>query len=642
VVTRGFILDPVLRLSNVTRTGASITWKSDVPTTSQIIVRPAQPGRALPVFGGTPKSEMVKAVAGAKSTVYEDNTYSCDHSFSFEGLKPGTRYLVSVTPAVGGNESDPMAFYTAPPPGKTMYVKLKMVNLIFTNVVPEKDAKVPGADKSASQVLIDQMKTQCEEASMFYWINSGMRFYLENEYFVCDKFLTDGDDSWYGVGYDKGEPDEKLLKEVLAANGKKLSDYDGRNFITIEKRWDEKAQKWFLPASGGGTIGPEAEPGYGKSAWKAGSPNAWMYVHECGHQYDALYSWSLGTEFIFNHPQPWDGTAHRTGDHYDANAYILWDWAGYVNDQHQGRPFLEPTKWFRYFTNRWGTVEIVDDKDSDGVPDKDPRIPLDEARWGSDSAKKDTDSDGLDDLQEAMACQWVDYGNGETWGGSIGRHRCNPKNPDTDGDGISDGKDEYPIYAVDPKIKERTPVIDGVVTKSEYAPFASLDDEAIKMDFYLAWDKDNLYVAGKSDKTPKEFRVLFDLDDNGWYFGHDNYHLTVQPEGGLRLGDEWHLNADKTFAAAFHNCGVPNKWPFYDETGLRDGELKFAQSKDNGYSFEVAIPRNSDNCLKLQQEEKIGIVFGVLPYAGFERHWSRGHLTPFECHTRFTFTLASK
>jgi hypothetical protein len=47
--------------------------------------------------------------------------------------------------------------------------------------------------------------------------------------------------------------------------------------------------------------------------------------------------------------------------------------------------------------------------------------------------------------------------------------------------------------------------------------------------------------------------------------------------------------------AASHNCGVPNKWPSYDADGLKDGEIKFTQSKDKRYTFEIAVPRHVGN-----------------------------------------------
>ncbi len=642
IVDRSFITDPELRLTEVNRNSATITWQSDVPTTSKIMIRRAQTERGTPVYGGTPKSKMVKPLDKQVITS-TDGALTTNHSFAISNLEPGTRYLVSVSPALDGKESEPLAFYTAAPEGKTMYLKLKIIHVIFTNVTPKSYAKLPGANQPVSQDMVDRIKDECEKNTMFYWINSGMRLLLENEYIISDKFYVVDDDSYYGVGYSEGEPDEKALVQLLAAHGKKPTDYDGRVFISCEKHYDKVADKWWYPASGGGTIGPESKPGNFKCAWKAGSPNAWMYCHEGGHGIDSLYHHSMGPEFIFNHPQPWDGTAHRTGDHYDANAYILWDWAGYVNDDHQGRPFLEPTKWFRYFISRWGVVQFADDFDGDGIPDNDPRVPLDEVRWGSDPTKKDTDGDGLDDLQEAMACEWVDTGLGEIWAGPISKHRCDPRNPDTDGDGIPDGQDPYPLYPAQPEIVKNTPTLDGVISDGEYAPFVEFEDKMISGEFFLAWDDDYLYIAGRCPVIPREVKFTLDMDDDGWYMGHDNYHLVVKPEGDARPRAEWHNTPDNCLTYAFHNCGVPGKWPFYDKDGLKDGEIKFAQSKENGYSYEIAIPKNQANGVVLVPGKKIGITFGVIPKEGSgHKYYENWYLTPIEPHVFYTFELVGK
>lgn len=632
IVSRAYLADPVLRLTNVSRTGANIKWESDIPTTSTITVVPAEPSRATPVWGDTPKSAMVKPMPGAKAITIQENSLSSHHTGTITGLQPGTRYLVCVSPAIDGKPSEQLAFYTAPPAGKTMYVKLKVANIIFTNTTTKADSGLPGATVPVSKEDVERMKRDCERASRFYWINTGMRLYIENEYFVTDKYYAvDDKDDPYGVGYQVGDPDEKALEELLTAAGKKVSDYDGRTFISFEKHWDDKTQQWTFPASGGGTIGPEAKPGYGKSAWKSGCTNHWLYNHEFGHEIDALYNWSMGPEYIFNHPQPWDGTAHHHGDHYDCNAWLSREWAGYYTHEHQTWPLLPASTWYRYFINRWGIVEFADDKDEDGIPDNAPKLPLDEVRWKSDPTKKDTDSDGLDDMSEVMACNWVDYGLGEIWSGPVSKHRCDPNNPDTDGDGIRDGVDPYPLYPVNPKLAK------GVVSSK---PFAHMEDPAYTADLSLAWDDENLYVMIDAPVAPENARVYLDFGDNGIYMGKDNYDLKFKPAGNIRVSPEWHANADKTFAAALHNCGVPNKWPFYDGTGLRDDEVKFEQSNTpKGYHCKIAIPKNLENGVKLVPGQKIGILLSVNPVGGAKRVGDKGDLTIFEPHTLVTFEL---
>jgi hypothetical protein len=80
------------------------------------------------------------------------------------------------------------------------------------------------------------------------------------------------------------------------------------------------------------------------------------------------------------------------------------------------------------------------DADGDGLPDDDPRLPLDERRFGSDPTRKDTDGDGLDDLGEFIA---------DRFAGS------DPRRPDTDGDGLTDDVDPYPVVAIRPTLEYR-------------------------------------------------------------------------------------------------------------------------------------------------------------------------------------------
>jgi hypothetical protein len=634
--------DSLLRLGDVTRTSAAITWQSPTAGPSTVTVTRALPGREL-VWNDAPKASMIKPVPGAKPMVFQDKTAVSGadgavhmRGFTIVGLEPGKRYMVTVSPAENGKESEALDFYTAPPAGKTEFIHMKVANVIFTNVTNKPDAARDGAKVAASKEEVDRIKRECQMATMFYWINSGMRLWMDNDFYVTDKYY-EVDNTPYGVGYTG--PEVPAMKELIEAAGKKVSDYDDRNFISLEKRWDEKTGKWFYPSSGGGTYGPEGEPGYGVSAWKAGGQNYWLYTHEDGHQIDALYGWSMGPEYIFNHPQPWDGSAHRHGEHFDANSWLVREWAGYYTREHQGPPMLEPRTWFRWFTNRWGTVEFADDKDEDGIPDNAPQVPLDEVRWKSDPDKKDTDGDSLTDMREAMACAWVDYGLSEIWQGPISKHRCDPNNKDTDGDGIVDGKDLYPLYPWNFSIGGRTASVDGVVSDGEYKPFAKIDDQAYKADVFLAWDADNLYIAMKSDKTPETARIYLDFGDDGWFIGKNNCDIRITPAGNIKVGAQWHTNPEKTFGAALHNCGVPGKWPFYDPDGLKDGEVKFAQSTEGGYSFELAIPKDLGNGVRLVKGQKIGLLFAVGPVGGSGRQEEIGQITLFEPHTLPAFEL---
>lgn len=612
--------DPQLRLKEVTRTAARLEWFSEEPEPAKVFVVEAQRERRL-VGEPTPKEEMVLPRPGAPLRVLQAPQRTTRHTFTVEGLRPGTRYLLWVEPALQGQRSERLAFFTAPPPGQTQYLRLRILAAIFTNAAQQKDAHRPGAQEPCPSSEIRRLRREIEQALRFYWINSGMRLALKVDYLFDNRFVATPNDNAYGVGFAPG--DEERLRELAERAGKRLSDYDGRLFITFEKAWDEGQGRWFYPASGGGTIGPEGEPGMGKSAWRGGSDNSWLFCHEFGHQLDALYHHSLGPEYLFNHFQPWDGTAHRHGEHWDGNAWLLWWWAGYVTRGHQGRPFLPPRQWFRYFTLRWGEVVGTADADEDGIPDKDPCVPLDEERFGSSPRRRDTDGDGLSDLMEAMACSWVEEGLGERWAGEPSRHRCYPRNPDTDGDGLPDGRDPYPLYPLKPEVEMGPP-----------RPFASLKDEQAEATLHLGWDERFLTLKVTAPRPPERVRLMLDADDDGWFKGGDNFLLWVRPAGGLRLGSEWRVNEEGTFAVAFHNCAVPGKWPFFDSTRLAPGQVQFEQRiAEEGYACTVRLPRQPCNGISLRVGERMGILFALRP-PGADKD-----LTAFEPHTFVGFRL---
>ena len=121
----------------------------------------------------------------------------------------------------------------------------------------------------------------------------------------------------------------------------------------------------------------------------------------------------------------------------------------------------------------------------------------------------------------------------------------------------------------------------------------------------------------------------------------DNYDLHVHPGGGAPDRGAWKANADRTFAAAFHNCGVKNKWPFYDEEGLAEDEVEAAQNvAPDRYMLEIRVPKNRGNGLELVEGEKIGLLIAIEPEGGNQRPDQHGALSVFEPHSFFGFELA--
>jgi hypothetical protein len=567
-----------------------------------------------------------------------------NHTATVTGLEPGTRYLVSVDPAVGGKESDPLSFYSAPSEGKTQVLHLKTICIICSNVCEEGSEDKEGAREPAPASAIERVKWEHEQTVRFYYVNSGMRFFVELDHIVDDTFHTMPEELWHGIAYSEENKEEKLFHEVLARNGRSLSDYDGTIMIGFTKHWDPNKGEgggWVFAHGGGGTVGVQAVSGLGKCGWRVGtnSNSAWLMCHEFQHQIDSLYHESMGPEHIFCHFAPMLDTAFRHGEHYDGIAWIFREWAGYVSREHQGEPLLEPKLGFRYLTSRWGTVVQYDDTDNDGIPDDAPELPLDEKRLGSDPGNPDTDGDGLSDMMEVLACNWVEYGLGYTWAGESGSHFCDLRDPDSDGDGLKDGEDPYPIYPVEPKIRKASKA-KGEIGWEDLQKLIAVKDRSFEGEFYLGWNDDYLTVGMEAPEKPKKMRFCLDLDDDGWYFGHDNYDMQVFPKGGARHGDEWHGNEEKTFTYGFHNCGVEDKWPFYEAEGLTDGELTLVQEEtDGGYKALIRVPKNTANGLELLDGEPIGIMLTVDPAGGIQRPMEFNQLSVFEPHSFFTFEL---
>jgi hypothetical protein len=272
------------------------------------------------------------------------------------------------------------------------------------------------------------------------------------------------------------------------------------------------------------------------------------------------------------------------------------------------------------------------DADDDGIPDDDPSVPLDEERFGSSPQRADTDGDGLSDLMEVMACNWVEDGLGEKWAGDPRQHHCNPTNADSDGDGLRDGEDPYLLYPIDPVLK-----------RGEAWPFAALRDKTAQATFHLGWDEKflTIRVTVARGAPPEKIKIMLDADDDGWYVGGDNFMFHVRPAGGLRMGSEWWVNAAGTFAAGFHNCSVPGKWPFFDGTRLGPDEIKFDQEiSKGGYACAIRVPRRPENGVSLTPGERIGILFALSAAGRSKSPGPDRMLTVFEPHAFVTFILA--
>jgi hypothetical protein len=111
-----------------------------------------------------------------------------------------------------------------------------------------------------------------------------------------------------------------------------------------------------------------------------------------------------------------------------------------------------------------------------------------------------------------------------------------PDLPDSDGDGIVDGRDPYPLYPVPAAIAKRTPVLDGQIAPGEWNVYRTFEDGELVGTFYMAWDDDALYLALAADRWA-EIIAKLDFGQDGFWWGRDNMYLTVTPRTDDPLGD---------------------------------------------------------------------------------------------------------
>ncbi|MGH8103212.1 MAG: hypothetical protein ACREJQ_01675 [bacterium] len=511
--------------------------------------------------------------------------------------------------------------------GTTQYVRIPVAALVYTNVtrwptitvtestdpptVITKRKEVP-PPPPIPDTEVARLKDELRQGVIFYWINSSMKCLLDLSIVVIDEPLDPS--QIYDTSEYRSPLPEDVKKRLAAAGLDPISSnpitsnahrVSGLLHMVIEQVWDSKNNKWRYSGGGGGfTVGPDVY-GVGVSWWQvtpgdAGSNNEWLMVHEFHHDLDAMFAFSnkAGEDYWFNHPSPTEDNVARLGEHYDDNAYILRRW----------KP-LE--KWFEF---NYGEAKRAADADEDGFPDGDTALPLDEQRFGSSPARADTDDDGLTDLQEAMAWNGVNRGLGETF--MSGHYYPNPKNPDTDGDGLIDGDDPYPLYPISPWIEMKAATIDGKLEEGESKKFADIRDARVDAHTYLQWDELNtLYFAFLTDQ-PSGVKIQMDVTNDGWFTGRDNYRILIDKDG-------------KVTDATIVDDMVVGQWPHDNKDLVKKEDIKLATGKHGDkYLMEIGIPHNHWAGLSLIPCQIIGLNLGVKPDDG-----KPFHVTVFEPHT---------
>ncbi len=534
--------------------------------------------------GSYPAVRFSDTLSGAlKPTAHSLSVRGVTPQFVVKNLRPSTTYHFQIKPGAltvpyskfGGNFS----FTTTGTPKAKQYSRLPMAAVIFTNVA---DDRTPGPSGTLSSALsaseVERIKAQIRDGVRFYWIQSGMRLFLDVDFVVVTDPLKRsevyGSDWWY-------PPKESLLASTLAKNGRSVSSYSSFLYLPCVQTYDTTLHRYMLYGRGGGfTNGVGTGKGYGISWWDVtrkdhNAGNNWLMVHEFNHQLDDIFMVSGYPEYWFNHISPTIGTASASGEHFDANADII--------------RMVPDEEWTDL---KYTTLAEARDADMDGIPDNAPGLPLDEVRLGSDSTRADSDGDGVSDLQELLTSNWITEGWGETYGAK--KIFPDLTKADTDGDGLTDDRDPYPCYPEQPFIHRLSFARNANL-------IGTLADTSVRASLSSWWDDSTLTIACELDKA-RPVKIMLDAGADGWFQGRGNYLILLTPGAGNTL----------TASVQIFNATDPSSWPFMDKSLSDTIRLKSSLTHAQGrYRMTVIVPRNEFLGLTLRSGDALGILFGV-------------------------------
>jgi len=635
IYNRDFTMPDAPRVPSITADGANITWHTAGKCETRMQLRKGE----YPF--NTPNHQANWSDASVVEYRFGESP-ATEHEAKLTGLDSATRYyyrlwMPEMRTIPGSGWSREYAINTFAGNGKTAFLRIPIKVLLMANVIntesllkdrdPTKGLHddivfpEPMSDEDVKRYYDDQWK----EVQLFYWNNSSMKYWIDYDLYVDREFYRSG------PAIDSASDEFKQLKEqnhdaslerLIRSAGKEDKVYFGIVICEAERRWDANRQEWFYSGSGGGTYGVEW-PSPGRTHFLGGSDVAWLFCHEFKHQVESQYGnsglereddrmWFCHLSPKYDNPNPkigkwlWD-TAAKHGEHWDGIAWQL--------------RYFTPVQYMR---NMYGHVETAVDADQDGIPDDDPRLPLDEKRFGSDPDRIDTDDDGLTDMQEILASRWhtamlTDVRQRI----SPGYIRPDPKNPDSDADGIPDGEDPYPIYPFNPEIPSATITVDGDLNDWTAKQHLWLRPEniPIKIDLYACHDDKWLYYGIRVEGQHNGLTLVTDNNADGFYVGNDNVYLEIGSDG--KLGNvRMHMASD-------------NRWPYFDDEHkvLKIEEIQYAsKSENNIQTIELAIPHREDIGLTLRQGSMVGLMF----YVSLPDH---GQISLFEPYCIFDSTI---
>ncbi|HTQ11142.1 MAG TPA: fibronectin type III domain-containing protein [Fimbriimonadaceae bacterium] len=531
--------DPMRPISEITRDGFTIQYYTADPCPTRIEIR--QDDLPMTAFGRTAPIAWKTVEGQPPATTW--------HVLKVTGLQPGKRYYYRVyDPGLKPTteESDwgakdgydrEYAVSTEAPKGSKTIIHLPVKVLLMPNVINvisaygERNNPAP-EPPPLTPAEIKRIEDEYAISSRFVWIDSGMRLWIDFHFYVDDRWQRWGNEPDTATGLYKGLPlcrdypgkdyadpgggDFTILDTKNPLNDNKdpvveAKPYSGQIEQAFVRRWNPNAKKWEFYNSGGGTLGlddwPRGIPG--RSQFLGGGDTAWLVTHEFHHDLESCGQFSLSNReddrIVFNHyaprgrtgPDPRDWSSNGPhGEHWDGMAY--WDRQ------------LSDCQWLRFY---FGYTETVKDGDGDGIPDNDPRLPLDEKRFGSNPGKISTDGERTD-MEKALLSTWVPTPLEPTWiKDGFQSPIPDPKKPDKGG--------PYPLYPYPPFIYPKHAVIDGNDGEWSGIPVSGhiTGGAGISMVFKQAHDEAGYYGLFEIEGPWRRIDAIFDGEGQGVYSG---------------------------------------------------------------------------------------------------------------------------
>lgn len=455
---------------------ATIRWRSPVPTEQAV------------VWWGTDE----KDPSSWRREVVHWQGARREMLVRLRGIPPSTRVFYRFYPAVptlGAREtgrSKVYSFLSAPPRGKMHVLTLDVLTVVYLQ------ADVDGTVHTLTrEQLGKKLQREFEECREWYFRNTHFRLHLNlRKYIVLEEPRAR-----VRRGWTPPESVREHVRAILEAQGERLEDYDSLIAVWPLPGYDASKPDQLGEVGGGGLTT------FGYSTFAISGKLAWLLCHEYSHQLDAFFERSGVQKFWLNHPDP---TIHpgRYGQHWDVNAFICRGWR--TND------------WFQM---RYGKVWEVSDVNSNGIPDDDPRLPLDEQRMGRVARPNNARPD---DLRRAMAGLFFGY------------------RLDT---GLPDGmgyREEGATWRLPREAVLLIPNGDLQGEPSRWFRYARAQNRFMSADIFAGWTEQELQF-GIACREPCDIEIDIDGANNGWFTGSDNLNVRVrvrdvpQPEVTARI-----------------------------------------------------------------------------------------------------------